>query len=104
MGRDDLHELLMQTQLFCSIGLKYDRNCSVQKRASRIVPGRLARGKSSGDIGIVQRREGKKVKFYQIKLDGPLPMFIKSLYCRLFKQTTKTKQLTIESSPKLIQT
>lgn len=46
----------------------------------------------------------KKVKFYQIKLDGPLPMFIKSLYCRLFKQTTKTKQLTIESSPKLIQT
>lgn len=62
MGRDDLHELLMQTQLFCSIGLKYDRNCSVQKRASRIVPGRLARGKSSGDIGIVQRGEGKKSK------------------------------------------
>lgn len=104
MGRDDLQELLMQTQLFCSIGLKYDRNCSVQKRASRIVPGRLVRGKSSGDIGIVQRGEGKKVKLYQIKLDGALPMFIKSLYCRLFKKTTKTKQLTIESSPKLIQT
>lgn len=28
----------------------------------------------------------KKVKFYQIKLDGALPMFIKSLYCRLFKK------------------
>lgn len=104
MGRDDLHELLMQTQLFCSIGLKYDRNCSVQKRASRIVPGRLARGKVQVILVLSRGGKEKKVKFYQIKLDGPLPMFIKSLYCRLFKQTTKTKQLTIESSPKLIQT